>query len=201
LRNGLDDGEVRTVLGHRLGIVGATVVAAALVPSLAACGDDGGDAGTTTEPTADTTTTTAPTATTLDAEAEVEAAYLAYWAMNKRLAAAPDPDDPEIPERATGSARDHLVDSLTTLLAQGRRYEFGPEDRHEVASLDVQADTATVRGCAVADASLVNASGEVRRLALTTTLLEAELARSNGTWLVTTVSELDSWDGSTTCDI
>ena len=37
---------------------------------------------------------------------EVKAAYLAYWKMGARLLEAPDPTDPEIPQRTTtGKAR------------------------------------------------------------------------------------------------
>jgi hypothetical protein len=180
---------------------GARAAAAVLLAAglAGACGDDDGSGAGATDTTAASTETTIATTTTQDPEAEVEAAYLAYWEMNKRLATAPDPDDQEISERASGSARDHLVDSLTTLQAQGRSYMFGPQDRHRVVSSQLDDDMATVRGCAVADASIVEPNGQVRRLEVMTTLLEAQLAHTNERWVVTTVSELRSWDGATTC--
>src|SRR5918995_3724000 len=107
-----------SVLGWRLRTVATAPAACALLVVVAACGDDGEAAvdGTTTS-TSDTTI--ASTTTTQNPEAEVEAAYLAYWEMAKRLSEAPDPNDPELGERATGTALDKLVDSLTTMKAQG----------------------------------------------------------------------------------
>src|ERR671911_1658895 len=106
-----------SVLGWRLRTVGAAAVACALLVLSSGCGDDDGEAadeGTTST----SETTIASTTTTQDPEAEVEAAYLAYWEMAERLLAAPDPDDPEIAQRVIGSARAKLVDSLATLRAQ-----------------------------------------------------------------------------------
>src|ERR671911_181129 len=102
-----------SVLGWRLRTVGAAVVACALLVLSSGCGDDDGEAADDGTTTSTSETTVASTTTTQDPEAEVEAAYLAYWEMAKRLLAAPNPDDPEIARRASGINVDQVIDSLT----------------------------------------------------------------------------------------
>src|SRR4051794_33749913 len=86
--------------------MGAAVLVAA---TLAACGGGSGDSAangstssgaTTTEPAA--TTTPAPT-TTADPKAEVEAAYLAYWAELGKLGLSPSADISELETYAAGA--------------------------------------------------------------------------------------------------
>jgi hypothetical protein len=187
-----------SVLGWRLRTVATAAAASALFVVVAACGEDGEAAvdGTTTS-TSDTTI--ASTTTTQDPEAEVEAAYLAYWEMFKRLVQKPNPDDPEIDDRVEDAARDDLVDALTTLQAAGEAYTFGPKDSVRVLSVDVEADMAVVRSCAVADASLVKDLAEPERQEISTSLFEADLAYQGRAWLVRSVREVRSWAGSKDC--
>jgi hypothetical protein len=189
-----------SVLGWRLRTVATAAAACALVVAVAACGDDGeaADDGPTTSTSE---TTIASTTTTQDPEAEVEAAYLAYWEMNKRLSEAPDPDDPELGERATGTALDKLVESLTTMRAAGERFVFGPEYSHLVESVEVSDDNATIRDCAIDDAIVENnRTGAREELGVSTALLEASLVFTDHGWLVSTISRLSVWEGAVRCE-
>jgi hypothetical protein len=177
------------------------LVAIVLVGLLAAgCGGGDDDSSPDTSRRApDSSSSTAPP-TTRSAESEVEEAYLAYWAMTERLLEAPNPDDPEIAQRATGPVRGQLIDSLTTLRAQDHAVRSGPDYAHSLLSIDVEGDTSLVRDCAVDDAAVVDVlSGETIDERLVTVLLETTL-RQEGGWLVAEVDQQDSWEGKTTCD-
>ena len=191
------------MLGHRLGTTLVAIVAIAL--PLVACGgdDDAGGDTTTTEPPK-TTTTAAPT-TTLSpeqqAEADVRAAYDAYWAMNQRLAASPDPRDPEIAERTTGGARDALTTLLTQFLSEGTAVEFQPDNVHDVLSVETDGDSAQVRDCHVDHSAKVDAeSGELVQEATATLHLDMRLVNEGGAWKVDHIERLGIWDGIVACE-
>jgi hypothetical protein len=191
------------VLGHRPRLA-ATALVAVLALS-AACGgsdrDDADDDPTTTEPAEESSTTADPTTTAPSVEADVEAAYLAYWEMVERLTNSPDPDDPEISQRAIGTALTTFVDSVTTLKAQGQAVVTGPQTSHDVTSIELSADSATLRDCNVDDAKRVEASsGDELIEAVATNLLEVTLVESDGTWLVSSIKRVGAWDGATQCD-
>jgi hypothetical protein len=189
-----------SVLGRRLRTVGTAAAACALLVLSSGCGDDGdgADEGTTTSTSE---TTIASTTTTQDPEAEVEAAYLAYWEMAERLLAAPEPDDPEIRRRASGTNVDQVVDSLTSLHAQGRSIRFGRLYEHDVLSVQLSGETAVVRDCNVDDAATIDAvSGDELSASVTTALLEATLALEQESWRVSSIERLDAWNGATRCD-
>jgi hypothetical protein len=189
-----------SVLGWRLRTVATAPAACALLVVVAACGDDGEAAvdGTTTS-TSDTTI--ASTTTTQNPEAEVEAAYLAYWEMAKRLLAAPNPDDPEIARRASGINVDQVIDSLTSLHAQGRSIRFGRQYEHDVLSVQLTGETAVIRDCNVDDAATIDAvSGDELSASVTTALLEATLTLEQESWRVSSIERLDAWNGATRCD-
>jgi hypothetical protein len=192
------------MLGHRLGTTVVAIVAAAL--PLVACsgGDDdaGGDTATTQPP--ETTTSVAPT-TTLSpeeqAEADVRAAYDAYWAMSERLAAAPDPQDPEIAERTTGDALDSVTTLLTQFLTQGRTVSFLADYSHDVLSVDIDETSALVRDCYVDHAAQIDAeTGDVVLEATATLHLEVTLVSDSGAWKVSDVKRLDAWEGIVQCE-
>jgi hypothetical protein len=177
----------------RAATLAATV---ALALSAATCSDD--------EDAADnpTSTTTPPdsTTTTISVEEEVEAAYLAFWDMFVRVAQAPNPDDQEIGQRASGETQGNLVDGFTTQQSLNRTSEFGPEYRHEVLHVDVQGDTAVVEDCAVDDSRIVDAAtGETVEEDVVTELLSATLIRQGDAWLVNNSTRLDSWVGAVGC--
>lgn len=191
------------MLGHRLGTTLVAIVAVAL-PLVACGGDDaGGDTAPTTEQP-DTTTTEAPT-TTLSpeqqAEAEVRAAYDAYWVMSERLAAAPDPQDPEIAERTTGSARDAVTTLLTQFLTQGRTVDFLADYSHDVLSVELDRTSALLRDCYVDHAAQLDAeTGEIVLEATATLHLEVTLVAESGAWKVSNVNRLDAWEGTVPCE-
>src|SRR5918997_6646155 len=147
------------MLGHRFRTVAACAL---LAVALIACGgsDDARGQTTTTVPPA-TSTTTSASSTTLDpaqqAEADVRAAYDAYWAMNQRLAAAPDPQDPEIAERTSGGARDAITTLLTQFLTEGYTVNFEEEYAHEVLEVEVEDGSARIRDCYIDHASRLDA--------------------------------------------
>jgi hypothetical protein len=185
------------VLGHRLGTITAAAVAA-LAMGLAACGgDDSSGASTTDPPRPDSPTTTLAPAD--QAEADVRAAYDAYWEMFRRLTTEPDPHDPEIDRWATGSVLDDLVDSLTTMQATGSSLRFGPQYSQSVIGVQVEAGRATVRACAVDDGARVSASGDEEPLGLSTSLLVGTLVLDNDSWKVEKLLEEESWDGVHDC--
>jgi hypothetical protein len=161
--------------------------------SLAACGGDGEEADehdpTTTAPNDDPSTDD-PTTTEPSVEAEVEAAYLAYWEMAERLAQAPDPNDPEIDDRSTGRVRNELVDNLTTMQTQGQHIEFGPSNAHDVVKVDINGGSAIVSDCVVDEGVQVDDStGERVEFSATAGLLEATMVNSEGGWIVESVAK------------
>ena len=179
-----------SVLGWRLRTVGAAAVACALLVLSSGCGDDDGEAADEGTTTSTSETTIASSTTTQNPEAEVEAAYLAYWEMAERLLAAPNPDDPEIARRVSGSARAKLVDSLATLRAQQERLEFGPDNSHRVVSVELGAEEATVLDCIIDHGARISEStGQREEFAATPGLLEVAMTVSQGHWIVESISK------------
>jgi hypothetical protein len=140
------------------------------------------------------------TTTTLSPEAEVEAAYLAYWNMVDRLVADPDPENPQIGEMAVDPARQRLIDSLSGFQSAGHVARSGDLYAHVVTDVAVNGDTATLRDCAVDDSSLVEAdSGEVVEQEVVTTSVEAVLIREGSAWLLKELNPIESWEGAVPC--
>jgi hypothetical protein len=173
--------------------------------SLAACGGDGEEADehdpTTTapndDPSADDPTTTEPSV-----EAEVEAAYLAYWEMVERLLATPDPNDEEIEQRVSGGARDTLVDSLITMRTQGERIEFGPDNIHRVVEVSRGDAMATLLDCFVDQGERINdVTGERTPSPATPGLLEVTLLSQDGDWVVDSLSKPPASEAESVCGI
>ena len=183
----------------------ATLTALCAVLASAACGGDGGTdeeaPASTTEASEPPDTTVAETTTsTLSPEAEVEAAVMAYEAMASRLIQAPDPNDPEIAERATGENRSHLEAHLQELVALGRAGQLGPNTRQTVLHTEVSGDQATVEVCSVDDGVLIEvATGRVLNDDVVTDHSVVTLERSDGAWLVAQRSRIATWDGVTDC--
>jgi hypothetical protein len=178
------------------------LVAIVLVGLLAAgCGGGDDDSSPdTSRPPADVSSSTAPP-TTRSAESEVEEAYLAYWAMGERLLETPNPDDPEIAQRAIDPARGQMIDSLTTLRARDQAVIRGSGYAHNVLSVEVTGETAVVRDCVVDDGAVINVvSRATVSERVTTVLLETTLYRDGPGWRVREIDQRDSWEGATTCD-
>lgn len=183
--------------GRRLVVAGATLTLT-LSAIASACGDDDSSGASSTDPTSTTKPETTPT--TLSPEEEVEAAYLAFWDMATRLAEDPDPDDPEIPQRASGQALGNLVDGLTTLRAANQRTELRDNYEHNVLSVEIDGDSARLEDCAVDDAQIVDAeTGNPVRESTVTELVEVTLVRSQQRWLVDSSSRIHAWNGPVEC--
>src|SRR3954469_6169110 len=99
-----------------MGRFGRTVVVVVVVLAAACSSGGGGSAGGTTTTT---TSTTVPTTSTTTVEDAVREAYLAYWKMIDRLAAAPDPNDPELADRAVDPILSNARDVLTSQRTRG----------------------------------------------------------------------------------
>jgi hypothetical protein len=179
------------------GRIPALAIALALAFAAATCGDDEDPPDCTTSSTEPGTSSTTPSP-----EDEVEAAYLAYWDMAVRLAQAPNPDDPEIGERASGLARGNLIDGLTTLRTANQRTEPGERYGHGVLSIQVDqaGGTAVLEDCAVDESRLVDvATGELVTEGTTTTHWRVHLVHDGTRWLVDEFEQIDAWSGVVEC--
>jgi hypothetical protein len=149
----------------------------------------------------DTSPTTDRTTTTVSPEAEVEAAYLAFWDMAVRLAGSPNPDDPEIAQRASGDALADLVDGLHALRTANQRTDSGPTTGHDVLAVEVDGDRAHLDDCAVDESRLVDVdTGETKVEATTTTRWAVTAIRRDGRWLVDQFERTDAWEGAVACE-
>jgi hypothetical protein len=150
------------------------------------------------------TTTTAPPDPDAAVKAEIEDAYRAYNAMVERLLQAPDPNDPELQQRATGAALDRLVTGFADLVTTGDVGRFGPTRSLTVLTIDVAGDSATVRACLVDESGRYDAvTGEaVVPLMVGTFIDTATLERDEGAWRVNSIKNPgpdERWDGVSTC--
>jgi hypothetical protein len=145
-------------------------------------------------------TTTVPP----DVEAEVEAAYRAYNAMVFRLLLAPDPYDPELPERAAGASLDRLVAALTELVETGDVARYGPTRSLTILTIEVAGDEATLRACSVDESGRFDAAtgAEVVPMYVATIIDTVSLERRDGVWRVSAVKNPapdERWEGVSTC--
>ena len=189
-----------------------------VVALLAACagGDDDEDnaehaASTSSSSTAapsteGTTTTVTPTTTTTapqTPEGQITADYLAYGTAYDQLAASPgsDADSATIAEHASGQALDSAQQEIGDLRAQGERIELGPLEKHNAYSPSViDARTAYIADCHVADARVVDASGDVVRgdpRGGRPETIAVTLVRGTDRWLVDSLQYYDLAPGET----
>lgn len=176
----------------------------AVLAAVACGGDDGGEdeaSADTTEAVESVDTTPAEsTTTTLSPEAEVEAAVMAHDAMLVRLLQAPDPSDPEIAQRSTGSSRAEAESGFAQLVALGQHGMPGPNMGVAVLTTEVSGDHATVETCEVDDGALIDtATGDILDDEVVTRLVTISLERVDGVWLVSSADDLETWDGVTDC--
>lgn len=147
-----------------------------------------------------TSTTVEATSTTLSETEQVEAAFLAFNDMSDRLAADPDPTDPEIVARTSGEVRAGITDSLTTFETLGYRTEFG--ERDSVNVLEVRFDdaaTAKVLECSVEDRMEITPAGTSGPF-LETYWTEWTLLAVNGEWIVDRGDPVDMREGEHPCE-
>jgi hypothetical protein len=179
-------------VGGRSRSVGATLLAGVVALGMACGADDTNGSQASDTPGADSEDTD-----TLSPEAEVEAAYLAYWEMLDRLAEAPDPDDPEILERASGEALFEVVAGLTRLRDAGHVAEIGSMYSHSVESVEVVGDRAVLRDCVVDDSKIVDPNtGEIVRGGdVASGALEVTLILEGNRWIVDAVERFPTGPG------
>jgi hypothetical protein len=171
-----------------------------LVATLAACsGSGGGTAAPTTTTTAPTTTSEATT-TTLSPEAQVKAAYLAYWQTIDRLSAAPNPDDPQLASVATDPVLSSARDVLRTSAARQERTVTPPNGRysHVIQSVRLADRSAVIGDCSIDDQVVLSLDGQVLDGAVTTKQYEA-VVLEDAAWKVSDVRIVSQHAGATEC--
>jgi hypothetical protein len=89
------------------------------------------------------------TTTTASSKAEVESAYRAFLSMVARLDGTPNPDDPEIARRTTGTTRATFVKALARRRDEGQVIRLGPQDHRTIQSATVENDAAALAVCHV----------------------------------------------------
>ncbi|MEY2463168.1 MAG: hypothetical protein QOH64_1306 [Acidimicrobiaceae bacterium] len=183
-------------------IVGIVTLGASV---LVACSGGGGAAApttTTASASATTTTTTlAATTTTVAPEQAVRAAYLAYWAMVDRLAAAPAAEDAELAQRTVDPLLSFLRDEFTTSASTGLTVRLPPGPHpHRIDSVQVSSNAATVKDCYVDDRIQVDAQGNVVNNDVVTKELQATLVFS-GEWRLSQLQQLTKTGGVSGCAV
>ncbi len=160
---------------------------------------------TTTSALSDASASTA-TATAESAnhdEQAVKTAYLAYWSMVDRLGAAPDPADPELPQRTANPALQDLLDVLSARQVSNQVTRL-PADRtqysHTLTSVTANGDVATVRDCFVDGRIRVDRNGAVVDDEVVTDVVLAQLARLQDRWVVSKTETLSETPGVHGCD-
>jgi hypothetical protein len=125
----------------------------------------------------------------------------AYWAMEKRLLAAPDPTDPELAQRAVDPSLSALVDLLTTRQSTHEVAQFDGVTYHvDTAVSSASESTASFSGCIVDGARLVDTTtGAVVNDKVTTSRIEGTLVAVDSAWKVQRYDVLRTVDGEETC--
>ncbi len=184
--------------GMRRGRWLGLVVGALLV---AACSGGGSKAAPTTTTTSSTTSTTAPTTTTTSPESAVKTAYLAYWAMVDRVLAAPDPGDPEIPQRTAEPLLTDLRAQISTKASQHHTFTVPPgnTNTHTVTAVVASGDTATLSDCFVDGRVELGPNGEAIDAATVTKLSTVTLTFVDGEWRVSKIQITSRTQGISPC--
>jgi hypothetical protein len=185
---------------------------ASLVLAASACSSaSGGAHGSSTSALATTAATSASTATASstaassssnDPKADAQAALDAYWAMLKRLFAAPDPSDPEIAQRAVDPSLSSIRDQLTTRQATGQVVQYDGATYHiDTTVTSATTAAASFSGCIVDGARLIDSrSGAVLNDKVTTTRIQGSMVLADGAWKVQRYDVLRKVDGEVGCD-
>lgn len=191
--------------GGRWQMAAAALVLVSSVGAVASCGGDDSPAGGSERSDRDeqSETTAAPdgaTSTTLSPTQEVEQAFIAFNLMVERLAQAPNPDDPEIAQRASGETLAGIVDSQTTLQTTGVRAEYGERQATEVLGVTiVDESTALVSECTIEDLLEVGPS-ETRGPFVTTFWTEWTVRRVDDAWFVDSFERIGEQAGEHPCE-
>ncbi|MEY2447753.1 MAG: hypothetical protein QOH79_1229 [Acidimicrobiaceae bacterium] len=169
---------------------------------LTACsGGSGSSAKTTTTSTTTSTSSTVVTISTTDPQDAVKQAYLDYWAILDRLAAAPDPGDPALAQRAIDPVFSSVQGDLSTRKAQGRTTRIPPNSKyaHHIQSAVVHDTTASLTDCYVDDRVQFSADGAVINDHVSTLAATVTLVQVAGDWKVSDVQIEKRGDGDLGC--
>jgi hypothetical protein len=185
-------------VGTALGLIVLVAVGAWLLGKFIAADDN-------SQSEATPTTATSPIDPEAEVKAEIEDAYRAYLAMEERLLLAPNPDDPEIPERATGPALEHFKKALARDIEKGQIIRVGPTSSQTILSIEVTGDQATLRACFVDESGLFDAAtgDEIEPMHTGTEIDTTVLVRDGERWRVSerrAPAEGEVWDGVSTCE-
>jgi len=125
-------------------------------PSTSSASGPSSDSRTSASPSA--STGTGQTVSSASASAEAQAALDGYWAMIKRLLAAPDPADPELAQRAVDPSLSTTKDLLTTRQVSHQVVQFDGVPYHVDTKVSSVSDaTAAFSGCIVDGGRVVDA--------------------------------------------
>jgi len=169
---------------------------------LAACSGGGsGSAAKTTTTVSSTTTTTVAVTTTTTPEDAVKQAYLDYWKMSDRLSAVPDPNDPELAQRAAEPLLSFVRDNLSTEKAEGRTFTVpaGKPNDHRIQSVQISGSAATLTECFIDGRAELDHDGNVIDDSVFSKLGSATLVQSGGVWLLTAVNFTQRTPGDGGC--
>ncbi len=166
-----------------------------------------GPAASSSAPTATPSATPAlsPASTADPAEAEVLAAYQAYWdtyvAANQ---SPPTADYPDLARYATGEALRTVTESTSRFRAAGQVFRSPPDSivEHRTSVLEITGDTAKVRDCYIDDGwTETLATGERQGEGVGTRLIVADMVREDGSWKVAYPANQRDWEGVAGCAV
>lgn len=184
-----------TGVGMRRGLwagVGALLV-------FTACSGGSGSGAKAT--TSTTTSTTVATTTTTSPDDAVKTAWLGYWAMIDRLAAAPDPDDAELAQRAIDPILTDVRNDMATRKTQGRSTRPPANSRyaHHVQQVTVAGESADVRDCFIDDRVQFGPDGSVLNDEVATVRSTGKLVQNGSQWFVSSVQNEEIGNGDVGC--
>jgi hypothetical protein len=144
---------------------------------------------------------TSPSSSAVDPRADAQAALDAYWLMIKRLYMAPDPQDPEIAQRAVDPSAAAIRDLLTTRRAQDQVAQYdGVPYSVSTTVTSASGTEASFSGCIVDGGRLVVAtSGEVVDDKVTTSRVSGSMVLDAGIWKVQRFDVLKKVSGEVSC--
>ena len=185
---------------------------AAVALLLAACSGSGDEivepASTTSRAptsasTTFTSTTTSPSGGHQPEEQDLVQRYIGFW--DARLAAneaPPNPDDPALPEFATGPQLDNVVAETRRRLDDGLALRAADPSRtsHDVTVIGQTADRAELQDCFVNDGIVYRTNtGEVVDDSVVTRSVSADMVLVDGVWKLERATVVQQWEGIAGC--
>lgn len=130
-------------------------------------------------------------------------AYVGYW--NARVAAntgTPNPQDPALPQFATGNQLEAVVAETQKNLDEDRAFRAAsdPADFRKVTVVSVEGDRAEVQECFVDDDQVIERStGNVIDASVSSQSVIGTLRFVDGTWKVSSSKLVQDWEGVAGC--